>query len=86
MEKIYFSKEEAAILGMALASMIEDLKPAVNGDLGLKPWTPESRKDFNEMLKHAKAAANKLEKFAGIKCTLPDYNDGDELEFFTKPS
>lgn len=86
MEKIYFNHKEATLLGMALAAMIEDLQETTKGSLALKPWSPESRKEFNEMIVNAKSAANKLEKFAGIKCTLPEYREGDEQGFFTKES
>lgn len=50
------------------------------------PWTPEARKIQADILKNARSAAAKLEKFAGIKCELPPYVPGDEDEFLTKES
>lgn len=85
-ERIFLTPNEAAILGMGLAVIIEDLNAVKRCELANVPWTPEARKNQKEMLEAAISAAAKLEKFAGISCNLPDYNDGDEKEFLTKES
>jgi len=81
---IYFNQHEAAVMGMALGGLIEDLNSAAKDPT--TPWTPEARKDQNEIVAAAKSAAAKLEKFAGVKCDLPPYVTGDENDFFTKES
>jgi len=80
-EKIYFNREEVAVLAMGLASILEDFK--VSDGL---PWTPEARKYKKDISAAAKSAAAKLEKFGGVKCDLPEYKPEDENEFFTKES
>lgn len=81
---IYFSPEECRIITMWLAVLLEDIEEA-KSNINY-PWTPESRKDFENMYKYASNAANKIEKFTGIKSELPPYIDGDEDLFFTKKS
>ena len=81
---IFFLPNEAKIIGLGLASVIEDLNEARSNHS--IPWTPEARKEMDDMYKSAKNAASKIEKFCGIKCDLPPYNEGDEKEFFTKES
>lgn len=81
---IFFNPNEATVIGLALASLLENLNDQLKDST--IPWTPESRKQLREMFDAAKAAANKLEKFTGIKCNLPPYVPGDENEFFTKQS
>ena len=79
--QIYFNPDEAQVLAMGLASVIQDMNSHTD-----QPWTPEARKIRKDILSAATSAANKLEKFAGVKCDLPPYNPGDEKEFFTKES
>jgi hypothetical protein len=78
---IYFNPDEAQVLAMGLASVIQDMNSHTD-----QPWTPEARKIRKDILSAAKSAAKKLEKFAGVKCNLPPYNPGDEQEFLTKES
>lgn len=84
--QIFFNPDECAVMGMALAGFLEDQLKTQTGDLALMPWTPEARKAQKEMIAAARSAAAKLEKFAGVKCHLPEYKDGDQDEFLTKPS
>lgn len=85
-EKIYFNPHEVMAISMGLARIIEDMNAMKKGDLINTPWTPEARKAQYEILSACQSAAAKLEKFAGIKCELPPYEDGDENEFLTKES
>jgi hypothetical protein len=80
-EKIYFNPNEVNAIAMGLARIMEDIKANE-----LQPWTPEMRKITKEILTAARSAAHKLEKFTGVKCELPPYNEGDENEFLTKQS
>jgi hypothetical protein len=82
-EKIYFNPNEVKAISMGLGIMLDDIDSPL---MKQQPWTPEARKDFKEMKEAARSAAAKLEKFTGIKCALPPYNDGDENEFLTKES
>jgi hypothetical protein len=85
-EKIFFNREEVTVISMGLGMILEDMNSVNNGKQGLYPWTPEARKDAKDIYAAAKSAANKLEKFAGIKSELPPYVEGDEKDFFTKES
>ena len=85
-EKIYFNRDEAAAISMGLARIVEDMIAIKQGKSASIPWTPEARKIQADILKNARSAAAKLEKFAGIKCELPPYVPGDEDEFLTKES
>lgn len=81
-ERIYFRPDEVRALAMGLG-MIIDTFNSQNPDT---PWTPEARKYQKEIVGATKSAAEKLEKFTGIKCDLPPYFPGDETEFLTKES
>lgn len=85
-EKIYFNPDEAAAISMGLARIVEDMVTIKKGEYANTPWTPEARKIQADILRNARSAAAKLERFTGIKCTLPPYNPGDENEFLTKKS
>jgi hypothetical protein len=80
----HFTFNEAKITVMALANQIEDLE-ATSKDPRI-PWTPESRRAFGEMLAAARSARDKFTSLTGIDPTLPDYQEGDDLIFLTKPS
>lgn len=85
-EKIYFNPNEVMAIGLGLARVIDDINAMKQGDNVNIPWTPESRKIQSDILAACQSAANKIEKFAGYKCDLPPYIDGDEDEFLTKQS
>ncbi len=85
-EKIFFNPQEVMAIGLGLSRVIDDLNAMKEGKNANLPWTPDARKAQKEMLAACKSAAAKLEKFAGYKCELPPYNEGDENEFFTKQS
>lgn len=81
--QIFFNPDEVKIISMGLAYILEDFN---SKNIQQQPWTPDARKAQKEMVTAARSAAAKLEKFAGVKCELPPYNDGDENEFLTKES
>lgn len=83
---IFFTPKEAAVIAMGIGMILSDMADVNNGKTGLYPWTPEARKDFKDIYAAAQSAANKLEKFAGVNCTLPPYEEGDEDNFLTKES
>ena len=85
-EKIYFNPAEVTAISMGLARVIEDINAIKKGEYVNTPWTPEARKIQAEILAACQSAANKIEKFAGVKCELPPYENGDENEFLTKQS
>jgi hypothetical protein len=85
-EKIYFNPNEVMAIGLGLARVIEDIQAIKRGEYVNTPWTPEARKIQSEILTACQSAANKIEKFAGHKCNLPPYENGDENEFLTKQS
>ena len=78
---IYLKEQEYAVIQMALAGVLEDLKKMEE-----QPWDPTARKYHRDMTEAAKSAALKIEKVTGIKAELPPYFDGDENQFFTKES
>ncbi len=71
---------------MGLARVMEDINAMKHKGYENTPWTPEARKIQADIMKACQSAATKLEKFAGYKCELPPYIDGDEDEFLTKQS
>lgn len=76
--------DEAKIIVMALTNQIEELtKTSKNQAM---PWTPESRAIFKEMLDAAHSARDKITSLTGLDSTLPDYEEGDDLKFLTRPS
>jgi hypothetical protein len=85
-ERIFFNPAEVTAIGLGLARVMEDLSAMKKGGYEHTPWTPEARKIQADMLSACRSAANKLEKFAGYKCELPPYEEGDEDEFLTKQS
>lgn len=85
-EKIYFNPDEVRAIALGLGRVVDDINAMKRGEWANTPWTPEARKIQGEILRHARAAAAKLEKFTGIKCDLPPYIKGDEDEFLTKES
>lgn len=80
-ERIYFNPQEVLAISMGLGLIMDDFNANK-----LQPWTPETRKTQAQILAAVKSAAAKLEKFTGIKCELPPYEEGDENEFLTKQS
>lgn len=85
-ERIFFNPNEVMAIGMGLARIMEDMNAMKQGNNVNLPWTPEARKIQKEIMAACVSAAAKLEKFAGYKCELPPYIDGDEDEFLTKES
>lgn len=85
-EKIFFNPAEVTAIGLGLARVIEDFDAIKKGENANIPWAPEFRKMQGEILSACRSAAHKLEKFAGYKCELPPYEEGDEDEFLTKQS
>jgi hypothetical protein len=85
-EQTILSPQETAACLLALAGMIEDLK-AVASDPKL-PFDQTARKEMREMLSAATSAKLKLEAIAnnGQAFKLDEYREGDENQFFTKPS
>lgn len=82
--QIYLTREEAAALQMALSGLLEDFKKCAQ--MPEIPWTPEARKYMKDITAAANSAADKIERFTGLKKGLPPFNPGDENEFLTKPS
>ena len=85
-ERIFFNPAEVSAIGMGLARIMEDMNDMKKNGYENTPWTPEARKIQADIMAACRSAANKLEKFAGYKCELPPYIDGDENEFLTKQS
>jgi hypothetical protein len=85
-EKIYFNPKEVMAISMGLGRVIEDINAMKKGEYVGIPWTPEARSILADILEACQSAASKLEKFAGVKCELPPYEEGDENEFLTKES
>lgn len=79
-----FTHDEAKITVMALTNQIEQLE-ATSKDERL-PWTPETRAIFRDMLASAHSARDKITTLTGIDPTMPPYEEGDDLEFLTRPS
>lgn len=82
--RIYFTKDEAKAISLGLERVMEDIIAAMNDPL--IPFTPEARSINRDILKNSASAAKKIEKYAGVRCELPDYELGDEDEFLTKES
>lgn len=83
-QQLYLKPDEARFLGMAVASMLEQIEGfAMNPE---HPWNPETRKMFKEMREAGSALEIKLKKLGIPVEPLPAYNEGDEEDFFTKPS
>lgn len=85
-ERIFFNPAEVSAIGMGLARIMEDMNAMKRDGYENIPWTPEVRKIQADIMAACRSAANKLEKFAGYKCELPPYENGDEDEFLTKQS
>lgn len=85
-ERIFFNPAEVSAIGMGLARIMEDMNAMKKNGYENTPWTPEARKIQADIMAACRSAANKLEKFAGYKCELPPYGNGDEDEFLTKQS
>jgi hypothetical protein len=85
-ERIFFNPAEVSAIGMGLARIMEDMNAMKKNGYENTPWTPEARKIQADIMSACRSAANKLEKFAGYKCELPPYENGDEDEFLTKQS
>lgn len=82
--QLYLKPEEAKFLGLAVIAMIEQLQQT-SKDQNI-PWNPESRKDLKEMLAAGGSLRIKLEKLGFDMRPLPDYNDGEHDNYFTKQS
>lgn len=78
------SPKEVKTIQMALAMMIEDLE-AGSKNVSI-PWTPQSRKDFADMILNSKSAKAKIDLAAGHECIIEPYQEGDETDFLTKKS
>lgn len=78
------SPKEVKTIQMALAMMIEDLE-AGSKNVSI-PWTPQSRKDFADMILNAKLAKAKIDLTVGRECIIEPYREGDEKDFITKQS
>lgn len=83
---LFFTPKETKALGMGLAVVLDQLQDVKKGEGSAIPWTAEARKILLDMEQSVRSAIDKLEKFAGVDCTLPEYKEGDENEFFTKES
>ena len=76
--------KEVTIIQMALIALIEDMTEVSKEPS--YPFTPESRKDMNDILSNAKSALDKIALASGKLVQLDAYNEGDEIEFLTKQS
>lgn len=76
--------KEVTIIQMSLSALIEDMT-AVSKEQSY-PFTPESRKDMNDILSNAKTALAKIALASGKLVQLDAYNEGDGKEFLTKQS
>ena len=76
--------DEVAVVQMALGGMIEDLEAArMNPNY---PFTPQSRRDMNDILSNSKSALAKIALASGKLLKLDPYQEGDEKDFLTKQS
>ena len=83
-KNLYLKPQEAAFLGMAVMSMIDNLeRQAKEQNLN---WTPAARSTFREMLTAAAGLKVKMEKMGFDMRELPPFEEGDEQEYFTKQS
>uniref|UniRef100_UPI004024DAED hypothetical protein n=1 Tax=Candidatus Wunengus sp. YC60 TaxID=3367697 RepID=UPI004024DAED len=69
---------------MAVLAMLEDIEES-SKDVTL-PWTPEVRKDMKDMIKAGKDLRIKMNKLGFDMRDLPPYINGEEKDYFTKPS
>lgn len=86
MEQEIFNQGELKIIVMGIERIVEDLE-AVSKNPNY-PFTPEARKDMNDMLAAAYSSKKKLEKVAnkGVAFKIEQYEEGDEKDFLTKQS
>ncbi len=82
--QLYLKPEEAKFLGMAVASMIEQLEEGFKNPKA--NWNPEARKTFRDMLAAGNLLRIKLRALGIDVRPLPPFIEGDEEEFLTKPS
>lgn len=80
--RIYFTNDEAHAIAMGLNRVIEEGKKVMSDST--YPWTDEAKRIHRDILKNAATAGAKLLKFTGIKTAIPDYEEGDENDFFKK--
>lgn len=83
-KNLYLKPNETKFMSMAVLSMLE-LLDEQSKDVTL-PWNPETRKDMREMIEAGKALRIKMTKLGFDMRDLPPYIDGEERDFFTKPS
>lgn len=81
---LYLKRDECKFLGMAVVSLIEQLKDTSTDQL--VNWNPESRKDFKNMIEAGNNLKIKLNKLGFDLRDLPPYKEGDEKQFLTKES
>ena len=76
--------KEVTVIQMSLSALIEDMATASKEPS--YPFTPESRRDMNEILSTAESALAKIALASGKLVQLDAYKEGDEEEFLTKQS
>lgn len=81
---IYLTHGEYKAIQLGLARILEDFRE-VKKNISI-PWTPESRRDMEDIISSANGAASKIYKVTGIEAVLPDLYDGEEDEYLTKES
>lgn len=83
-KQLYLKPDEAKFLSMAVLAMLEDIEAsATNVNL---PWTPEVRKDFKDMIAAGKGLKIKMAKLGFDMRPLPPFIEGEQRNYFTKPS
>lgn len=83
-KQLFLKPDEAKFLSMAVISTYELVEE--NTKNVQMNWSPESRRDMNEMLQAAKSLIKKLKKLGFDMRELPPYLESDNDEFFTKES
>jgi hypothetical protein len=76
--------KEITLIQMALESTIEDLQVTMKNPK--LPFTPEARRDMEDMLKTGRTALVKIRAASGNIVRLDPFKEGDEKEFMTKES
>lgn len=76
--------DEAKFIGMAVVSMLEQLKDTSQNQL--INWNPESRKDIKDMLNVGSTLKIKMERLGFDMRPLPSLADGEENDYLTKES
>lgn len=83
-KQLFLKPNEAKFISLAVLSMIEDVKISLQDDQ--LNWTPEVRKDLNEMKEAGISLKIKMKKLGFDMRDLQPCIDGEEKDYLTKES